>query len=122
MGTHRTSTSRRPKRQSTRRIKLPPFPDSKGRQTGWKSIRGKRRRVTIEDHIQRLQSGSKEKLIVLQKLRYDGTRSFELRLGYYMIGVRPRMKGKWTWGQFATIIPAKDFRAIVKSAQKRKWI
>ena len=122
MGQHRTSTSHRPTRPSKRGGKIPPFPDNKGRKTGWRSIRGVRRRVKIEDQIHHLQSGTKNKLIVLQKLQYEGMKTFELRLGYYMIGVRPRMKGKWTWGQFAAIIPPKDFRAIVKSAQKRKWI
>jgi len=46
----------------------------------------------------------------------------EYRLGYYMIGVKPRMAGKWTWGQYATLIPARDFRALIKQAERRDWI
>jgi len=31
------------------------------------------------------------------------------------------MKGKWVWGQFATLLPPKDFVAILRKAAKRGW-
>lgn len=99
----------------------PPLPDNVGRTTKWKNIRGELRTFTISDEIRRLQSGNPHKLICLQRLWCNENQREEFRLGYYMIGVRPRMSGKWTWGQFATIIPATDFRAIIKQAQKRGW-
>jgi hypothetical protein len=92
-----------------------------GRTTKWKNIRGEPRTFTIVDEIRRLQADYPDKLICLQKLWSRENHREEFRLGYYMIGVKPRMAGKWTWGQFATIIPAKDFRAIVRAAARRGW-
>jgi hypothetical protein len=36
--------------------------------------------------------------------------------------VKPRMAGKWTWGQYATLIPARDFKALITRARQREWI
>lgn len=99
----------------------PSLPNNVGRITKWKNIRGEVRHFTIVDEIRRLQSDNANKLICLQKLWSRENRREEYRLGYYMIGVKPRMAGKWTWGQFATIIPARDFRAIVRTAERRGW-
>ena len=57
-----------------------------------------------------------------QEGRHQADGRIEYRLGYYMIGVKPRMAGKWTWGQYATLIPASDFRALIRQAQQRDWI
>jgi hypothetical protein len=73
----------------------------------------------ILDEIRQPQSDLPSKIIVLQKIKFDDGR-FELRLGYYIIGKRPGMKGKWTWGQYATFLPLKDFRSIIKEAENRK--
>lgn len=58
------------------------------------------------------------KIIVLQKLKFDDGRH-ELRLGYYIIGRRDGMKGKWTWGQFAILLPMADFIAISEEARNK---
>ena len=76
----------------------------------------------IEDEIRRPQTGTADKIIVLQKLRYQESKDVELRLAYYIIGKRPKMLGKWTWGQYATFLPISDFQAIVDEARRRKWI
>lgn len=72
---------------------------------------------TIEDEILMPQSDLPEKLICLQRLRFtDG--SYELRLAYYMLGARRY----WVWGQYATMLPARDFSMIVGKAKERGWI
>lgn len=100
----------------------PSLPDNVGRRTKWKNIRGELRTLTIVDEIRRVQSTALHKVICLQKVRFDDNGHIEYRIGYYMIGVKPRMAGRWTWGQFAILIPAKDFRWIVREAQRRGWI
>jgi hypothetical protein len=74
------------------------------------------------DELRRQQSTAPHKTIVLQKIRHETDGRIEYRLGYYMIGVKPRMAGKWTWGQYATLIPARGFRALIKQAERRDWI
>jgi hypothetical protein len=131
MGGHRKKG--RPKSSGSRRsmvrsaspnvpASFPSLPDNVGRKTKWKSIRGELRTVTIVDEIRRVQSSNPHKVICLQQIRFDHSDEIEYRLGYYMIGVKPRMAGRWTWGQFAILIPAKDFRWIVRRAEKRGWI
>ena len=98
------------------------MPDNVGRRTHWKSIRGRVRTCTITDEIRRLQSNAPNKVIVLQRIEFEETQEIEYRLGYYMIGIKPRMAGRWTWGQFAILIPALDFRWIVRRAERKGWI
>lgn len=75
---------------------------------------------TIIDEITKTQSDLSSKVIVLQKVRFDDAR-LELRLGYYIIGKKPKMLGRWVWGQYATLLPIRDFAALVRKAQKRGW-
>lgn len=79
------------------------------------------RRFEVIDEIKIVQSTSNKKAIYLQKIKFD-TGELEFRLGYYIIGKKPKMKNKWTWGQYATMLPAKDFKKIIKEAQKKNWI
>ena len=62
-----------------------------------------------------------EKIIVLQLLE-SGKGQKELRLAYYIIGKRKRVKGKWVWGQFCTILPKATFRKVIKKAMKKGWV
>ena len=88
----------------------------------WTTIHGKRHSFEIIGEIRRVQSDNPHKVICLQKIVCIDDGRTEFRLGYYMIGVKPRMAGKWTWGQFASILPAQDFRAVVRVAERRGWI
>ena len=81
---------------------------------------GKILRFKIVDEIRRAQSDLPEKIICLQRIEFDDGRE-QFRLGYYIIGKLPKMKGKWVWGQFATLLPPKDFVAILRKAAKRGW-
>ncbi len=89
--------------------KMPSHPKNVGRVTRWKNIHGEQRSFLIRGEIKRLQYGTTNKLICLQQLFCNENGREEFRLGYYMIGVKPRMAGKWTWGQFATIISRARF-------------
>ena len=62
------------------------------------------------------------KLIYLQQLKFESDGRTELRLGYYIIGKKPAMRGRWVWGQFATMMPVADFRQIVKIAKRKGWL
>jgi len=88
---------------------------------------GKRKTITdgqsftVLDEVTQIQSTAPNKVIYLQKLQFkDG--QIELRLAYYIIGKKPKMAGKWVWGQYATMIPVKDFRAILRKASEKGWI
>jgi len=67
------------------------------------------------------QSTKKDKVIVLDEIKL-GKKRTELRLRYHIIGDKPRMKGKWTFGQFATLIPQNDFRKLISLAKKYDMI
>ena len=64
------------------------------------------------------QSTYSKKIIVLDEIDL-GKNKKELRLRYNIIGDKPRMRGKWTFGQFATFIPPKDFRRLITLAKRR---
>ncbi len=102
-------------------MRTPLKPSRKGKTSTIKNILGKKRNFTVIDEIKRSESVNKEKLIVLQKLLFeDGT--IRYRLGYYIIGKKPKMAGKWVWGQYAPIMRKRDFRAILQRVLKKKWL
>lgn len=82
---------------------------------------GIRLRFTITDEIRKFQSDNRDKLIVLQRIEFEHGRK-EIRLGYYIIGKKPKMKGRWVWGQFATLMPLRDFKTLIHRAVKRGWL
>jgi hypothetical protein len=77
---------------------------------------------TIVDEFYVRQSDMPNKLIYLQKMKFESDGREELRLGYYIIGKRKRMRGRWVWGQFATMIPMVDFRRVIVRAEARGWL
>ena len=99
----------------------PPLPSRIGKRTNFKDIEGKPRSYVVRGEIVRIQSTNQEKAIYLHLLDFEEGHS-ELRLGYYMIAKKPRMAGKWAWGQFAAMLPIEDFNAIVREARKRGWL
>lgn len=103
--------------------KTPALPDNRGTRTSWKNIKGQRRHVVIEDEIRHVQLNNPRKVIFLQKVVFPKKNLWELRLCYYMIGEKKgRTKGKWVFGQYATLIPSKDFEIIFQKAKRRGWI
>ncbi|MBM4028184.1 MAG: hypothetical protein FJ280_22740 [Planctomycetes bacterium] len=75
----------------------------------------------IVDEIRR--NEDEAKIFVLQRLRQKINGAQEMfRFGYYIIGKKPKMKDRWTWGQYAPFVTAEDFSAIIHEAQQRGWI
>jgi len=58
---------------------------------------------------------------VLQKMRFIEEDRIEFRFGYYMIGMKPKARGRWVWGQFCLLIPQEDLMVILEEAKKRRW-
>jgi len=90
------------------------------------SLKGRARRIEggfrnfrVKDYVTVVPSNFKDnKVAILQRLEFeDGTKV--LRLGYYIIGHRGRMRGKWAWGQFALFIPAEDLIRLVQKAKEK---
>lgn len=68
------------------------------------------------------QSTDEKKVIILDEIWMHKKRK-ELRLRYHVIGDKgKRMYKKWTFGQFATIIPHRDFRKLIQLAKKYRMI
>ena len=76
---------------------------------------------TITDEVRVTQSDMREKILCLQRIEFEDKR-IEVRLGYYIIGKKPKMRGRWVWGQFAALMPMRDFRALIRAAEKKGWI
>jgi hypothetical protein len=102
-------------------VEWPPLPNNIGKIRRIKAIDDRIRHFKIEDEIIRPQSNSKRKIIVLQKMRFVEEDRIEFRFGYYMIGLKPKMKGKWVWGQFCLLIPQEDLIGLIQEAKRKKW-
>jgi hypothetical protein len=103
-------------------MELPPLPDNIGKTRKLHDINGKVYHIKILDEIRFLQSNLQQKAIYLQKIGFVEDDRIEFRLGYYIIGKKPRSAGKWVWGQFATMLPVEDFINIVQQARDKGWI
>jgi hypothetical protein len=71
--------------------------------------------------IRRFQSNLPSKILCLERIIFEEENRIELRLGYYIIGKKPRMKGKWVWGQYAAMIPVEDFKNLFEEAKTEGW-
>lgn len=100
----------------------PPLPLNIGEKRTIEDINGNEQRFTVLDEVTQVQSTYPDKVIYLQRIQFENDGHIELRLAYYIIGKKPKMAGKWVWGQFATMIPAKDFQSIISKAMEKGWI
>ncbi len=86
-------------------------------------INGEVKKYRITKVIPILQSDLPEeikgKVYVLQRLEFDDGREY-FRFGYYILGKKPKMRGKWVWGQYCPIGPMKDLKKIIEEAEKIK--
>ena len=104
-------------------MKLPDLPNNIGQKRSLTGINGDHRSFTIIDEIPHVPRDNPEKVIYFQKLKFDGARDVEFRIGYYMIGKKPgRTKGRWVWAQFAPLIGGGDLKALIRKAEKKGWI
>jgi hypothetical protein len=84
-----------------------------------RKIEGGFRSFKVKDYVSLVPTNSKgDKVAILEELEFDDGKR-ELRLGYYIIGHRGRMKGKWAWGQYALFIPAEDLVKLVEKAREK---
>lgn len=102
-------------------MRYPPPPNHIGHVIETQHPDGSSRRHTIVDEIRIYQRGSRKKLIYLQKIKRTRGRE-ELRLGYFIIGKKQAMRGRWVWGQYATFLPASDLNRIIGMAQRKGWL
>ncbi|MFH1457098.1 MAG: hypothetical protein ABIF17_03210 [Patescibacteria group bacterium] len=100
-------------------MQLPQFkPNQEGQIT---DINGKKIKFKVIKQVKYQQSNYHEKIFVLQDLLFENGKK-EIRIGYYIIGKKPKMKGKWVWGQFCPLFPKKDLLALLKKAKDKKII
>jgi hypothetical protein len=121
MGAHRTIKRTQTKKDIILPNGWPGLPNNIGKIRLIPAIDGKIRHFKIEDEIIHPQSNSDHKIIVLQKMRFVEEDRILFRFGYYMIGLKPKAKGRWVWGQFCLLIPQEDLQVILKKAKRRKW-
>ena len=90
---------------------------------GLTDINGRRRYFKIiEPPIIVKQSTYHEKVFIFQRVQFEDDGTIELRLGYYIIGKKPRMRGRWVWGQSCPLMPEGDFTRLMLAAKNRGWM
>jgi hypothetical protein len=99
----------------------PPLPSRLGKKTRRKTIDGAPLNYEVEEEEVFVAPSDSTKAFCFQKLRFDDGR-IEFRLCYYMIARRPRMKGKWAFGQFAPMMTPEELAKVFDIARKRGWI
>lgn len=100
-----------------------PIPPSRvGKTTRRKYINGDPMVYTVLDEIVHIPQSNPGKAIFLQMLQFEDDGRKEMRLCYYMIGHRPRAKGRWLYGQFAAMVCKEDFEQIISKAREKGWI
>ena len=80
---------------------------------------GKKRVFDIGKYVYQQASEYPEKVFVLQEITLRDENLRLLRLGYYIIGKKPRFKDKWTWGQFCPFIVGKDLEKLIEKAKAK---
>lgn len=98
------------------------IPQNIGKQGRLVDIGGHPRTFKILDEIVRPELNNPEKVIYLQKIQFLDNQKIVYRLAYYVIGKKPRMAGKWVFGQFATTMAADDMIFIFQEAKERGWL
>lgn len=96
-----------------------PYPDNVGKRRVIKSISGEQVAFRIDDEI--VIPFGLGKLIYFQKMRWEADRRIEYRLTYYMSGHKPGRKGRWVFGQYSLMIPAKELSVLLSQARARGW-
>ena len=81
-------------------------------------IDGRRRKFFIRDYVTMRQSTYPDKFFVLQDVVFENGQN-EIRIGYYIIGKKPAMRGRWVWGQYCPLIPKRDFKRLLEKARTK---
>ena len=99
----------------------PELPSRINKVTRRKTIDGRPLVYTVIDEEVFVAPSNAGKAFCLQKLRFDDGRE-ELRICYYMIAHRPRMKGKWAYGQSAPMMTVEEMKLIIEKEKSKGWI
>ena len=95
-------------------MKLPRLKiNKKGQMT---DINGKKVNFEVKKQVTLRQSTYPEKIFVVQELQFNDGGN-EIRVGYYIVGKKPRVRGKWVWGQFCPLFPRQDLVKLIKKAK-----
>ena len=102
---------------------------------GMKDIGRKGRHLFVREAWTFMQQHNlSEKVFVIERLRkikYHGRLAhrsmfregdIEYRIGYFIVGRIGNRKGRWTWGQFCPLIPARDLKKLLKKAKREMTI
>jgi len=93
----------------------------KGRETRRKTIDGKPLIYTVMDDFIFKALSDDRKAFSIQKLKFEDDHE-EYRIMYYMIAEKPRMKGKWAFGQFAPMMTKSELKMIFDLMREKGWI
>ncbi|MFA4836070.1 MAG: hypothetical protein WC749_08400 [Dehalococcoidia bacterium] len=92
-----------------------------GLTTTRKTIDGKPLVYTVIDEDIFLAPSNKRKAFCLHRLRFEDGRE-EFRIAYYMISEKPRMRGKWAYGQSAPMMTKEELILIFERARGKGWL
>ena len=81
-------------------------------------INGKRKDFKIGRYVTLRQSNYPKKAFVLQEILFEDGKK-ELRVGYYIIGKKPKAKDRWVWGQYCPLFPRGDLIRLIEKAKKK---
>ena len=99
----------------------PVLPSRVGKTTERRTINGSPMVYTVEDEVVFVAPSNEKKAFCFQKLRHGNGRE-EYRICYYMIAVKPRMKGKWAFGQFAPMMSGEELKLLFEKAKAKGWL
>ncbi|MBK9928083.1 MAG: hypothetical protein IPP66_22665 [Anaerolineales bacterium] len=86
-----------------------------------KKINGEPTSYEVIDEEIFLAPSNNRKAFCLHKLKFEDGRE-EFRIAYYMIAEKPRMHGKWAYGQFAPMMTKDEMHIIFEKAKAKGWI
>lgn len=103
----------------------PPLPSRIHKISHIKDIDENPVKYKVVDEIIFPSNSNKRKTFAIHRLRYLGENSSvedEIRIGYYMISHKGRMKGKWAWGQYSPFMTSEEMEKIFREAVEKEWI
>jgi hypothetical protein len=100
---------------------IPPLPSRLNKTTKTKNIKGEPIEYTVVEEDVFQAPSNEKKAFCLHKIRHISGKE-EFRIGYYMIAHKPRVKGKWAWGQYAPIMSAQEMKMIFEKVKAKGWI
>jgi hypothetical protein len=100
---------------------LLPLPTRLHKTTVTKAIDGTPLVYTVIDEEMVPALSNSKKVFALHYVRLGDGRE-EIRIGYYMIAHKKRMRGKWAWGQFAPFMTKEEMALIFSRAKAKGWI